>query len=227
MTNLNALEINPSKETLRSIIWLHGLGADGHDFAPIVPQLGIQESHQIRFIFPHAPSIPVTVNGNLKMPAWYDIYEVNIDAKIDLAGIASSKTAIESLIEHEISRGMPSKNIILAGFSQGAAMALTIGLQYHEPLGGIIALSGYLPNANNVLAHIAAANQQCPIFLAHGTSDPIVAYSMAETTRDLLVKAKLPVSWHSYYMPHSVCEEEVRDIGKWAINLYTLQATYK
>lgn len=224
MTSLNALEINPSKEAVRSIIWLHGLGADGHDFAPIVPQLGIQESHQIRFIFPHAPMMPVTVNGNVKMPAWYDIYEANIDAKIDLAGITNSKTAIESLIENEIKRGIPSINIMLAGFSQGAAMALTIGLQYHESLGGIIALSGYLPNAGNVLAKLAAANQQCPIFLAHGVSDPIVAYTMAETTRDLLIKANLPLSWHSYYMPHSVCAEEIGDISQWVRNKWVLSS---
>lgn len=217
MLTLATLEKNPSKEPLRTIIWLHGLGANCHDFEPIVEQLGIHDSHKIRFIFPDAPSIPVTLNGNLKMQAWFDVYEMKVDAKLDLAGINRSKIAIEQLIEEEVRRGIATENIILAGFSQGAAMSLTVGLQYKDKLGGIIALSGYLPNAEDVINNLSPQNENCPIFLAHGTADPILPYPLGLETCEALMRAKLPLSWHSYYMPHSVCDEEVSDIRKWIV----------
>jgi len=220
MTLLNTIEINPSKEALRTIIWLHGLGADGNDFVPIVSQLGIQDPMQIRFIFPHAPIQPVTINGGMKMRAWFDIYAANINAKIDTAGINRSKVALEALIEKELERGIDSKNIILAGFSQGAVIALTVGLQYEKTLGGILALSGFLPNASEVLDHVTNANKKCPIFLAHGMADPIVPYPLGLETCEVLMQAGLQVAWHSYYMPHSVCDEEVRDIGEWVKRTY-------
>ena len=212
---LETVEINPSNEAVRTIIWLHGLGADGHDFVSIVPQLGIQETQHVRFIFPHAPIQPVTINGGMHMRAWFDIYLLALNAKIDTDGIARSKTAIEALIEQETARGIESKNIIIAGFSQGAVMALTVGLQFPSPLAGIIALSGYLPNAPDVLSHLSKANRQCPIFLAHGTIDPIVPYPLGLQTKEWLEGACLPVSWHSYPVGHGVCGEEVEDIGAW------------
>lgn len=219
MTQLSTIELNPSQAAQKTIIWLHGLGADGEDFVPIVPELNIQEPLQIRFIFPNAPVQPVTINGGMRMRAWYDIYAANINAKIDTNGINQSKEAIEELIENEIKRGISSKNIMLAGFSQGAVIALTTGLQYEQPLGGIIALSGYLPEAETILSNITA-NQKCPIFLAHGIADPIVPYELSVAAKNNLTRSGLPISWHSYQMPHSVCGEEIKDIGEWVKNTF-------
>lgn len=216
---LATIEINPSKEAVRSIIWLHGLGADGHDFTPIIGQLGIQETLQIRFIFPHAPIMPVTLNGGRSMRAWFDIHGIAMTARIDIDGIERSRNAIEMLIQQEKDKGISSKNIMLAGFSQGAVMALLTGLQHEEALGGVIALSGYLPNADTNLQHAASVNQQCPIFLAHGINDPIVPYPLGLETCEALLRAGRPVSWHSYHMPHSVCDEEIKDIRKWVENI--------
>lgn len=209
------ITITPNKNAALVVIWLHGLGADGHDFVPIVPELQLPPSLPVRFIFPHAPIMPVTVNGGYAMRAWYDIYGVSIDTKIDAAGITNSVRQLEQYIAHEIEQGIPTANIVLAGFSQGAVIALTTGLGYTQTLGGIIALSGYLPLADHVLQHANPANMSTPIFLAHGTQDTIVPFKLGEMTREHLEKAGYKVSWHDYPMPHSVCNEEIRDISQW------------
>lgn len=213
---LSCVEIESSKTAIdKSIIWLHGLGADGHDFVPIIPELSLPVELNIRFIFPNAPVMPVTINNGYEMPAWFDIYSPSIAAKIDIAGIEKSVKALEKLIAKEISRGVSSKNIILAGFSQGSAIALCTGLRYSKPLAGIIALSGYLPETNKILGEASADNRQIPIFLAHGTEDPIVPYELGKITQAVLEQAGYPVSWHSYPMPHSVCADEIKDISTW------------
>lgn len=206
------IEINPEVIAKYSIIWLHGLGADGSDFVPIIPELNIPSSLAIRFIFPHAPVMPVTINQGYEMRAWYDIYGVTIAAKIDADGIAKSVAAVNQLIQREVGRGIAAENIILAGFSQGAVIALTAGLTHINKLRGIIALSGYLPLADQVLSNL---NTTTPIFIAHGTEDSVVPYVMGTATYVALKQAGLPVDWRSYPMAHSVCGEELRDISLW------------
>lgn len=196
-----------------SVIWLHGLGADGHDFAAIVPQLNLSGCRPIRFIFPHAPSMPVTINGGYVMPAWYDILATDLVRREDAAGIRRSALAIEALIAQEVARGIAPENIVLAGFSQGCAMALHTGLRHGQTLAGILALSGYLPLADTVASERSAANQATPVFMAHGTADPVVVIGRAEASRDTLVSLGHTVQWHTYPMPHSVHPREVADIS--------------
>ena len=196
-----------------SVIWLHGLGADGHDFAAIVPQLNLSGCRPIRFIFPHAPSMPVTINGGYVMPAWYDILATDLVRREDAAGIRRSALAIEALIAQEVARGIAPENIVLAGFSQGCAMALHTGLRHGQTLAGILALSGYLPLADTVASERSAANQATPVFMAHGTADPVVVIGRAVASRDTLVSLGHTVQWHTYPMPHSVHPREVADIS--------------
>ncbi|TAK78695.1 MAG: carboxylesterase [Gammaproteobacteria bacterium] len=213
---LPTIEIEPPAAVpQRSIIWLHGLGADGADFVSIVPELQLPSMLGIRFIFPHAPIMPVTVNNGYKMRAWFDIPATAIHENIDEEGIAKSVNSINLLIEKEISRGIAPKHIVLAGFSQGAMIALTTGLCYPQALGGVIALSGCLPLANKVFERASAANHQLPIFAAHGTEDVVVPYALGKATYAALKQMGYSVSWHSYPMPHSVCTEEVKDISQW------------
>ncbi len=212
---LSAIEIEPALPAHASVIWLHGLGASGDDFVPLVPQLNLSDKVGIRFIFPHAPIMPVTINGGMNMPAWFDIYGLTLGSQVDKQGIDQSASAIEHLIMKEIERGIATDKIVIAGFSQGATMALMTGLRYLKPLAGIIALSGYLPMAEEVFQQASAANRQIPIFLAHGTRDPIVPYALGESTHHALKQANYPVNWHSYAMPHSVCEEEILAISQW------------
>jgi phospholipase/carboxylesterase len=196
-----------------SIIWLHGLGADGEDFVPIAEEMNLPVA--MRYIFPLAPKQPVTINGGFIMRSWYDIAETNIDARQDAAGIRTSQTAIEKLIAQERARGIAANNILLAGFSQGGAIALHTGLRQHEALGGIIALSTYLPLAETLKEEACSSGKSTPIFMAHGRSDPIVPYALGKSSRDMLQQQGYQVAWHDYAMPHSVCQEEVRDIEKW------------
>ena len=202
-----------SAESTHSIIWLHGLGADGHDFEPIVNELNTTQA--IRFIFPHAPSMPVTVNNGMSMPAWYDITSAQIDNKQDEAGIRKSQQSVLALIEREIQRDISSSNIILAGFSQGGAIALHTGLRYEKPLAGIMGLSTYLPLIDSVKDEIHQANKNTPILLAHGKHDPVVPFSLAEKTKTFLDEFNYTSELHSYVMEHSVCPEEVNDISDW------------
>ncbi len=212
---LDCIEIETSSPAKRSIIWLHGLGADGNDFAPITTELNLPTNSGLRFIFPHAPIMPVTINNGYEMRAWFDIYGFSFDSRIDTDGIAQSVRHVERLIKREVDRGIDNRNIILAGFSQGAAIALTTGLSHATPLCGVIALSGFLPLAGEVLSTASSANRQLPIFLAHGTEDPIVPYALGKATQAALTQAGYNIDWHSYPMPHSVCAEEIHDIGTW------------
>ena len=202
-----------AKESTHSIIWLHGLGADGHDFEPIVDELTLNQS--VRFIFPHAPSMPVTVNNGLTMPAWYDITSAQIDNMQDAAGIKHSQQAVLALIEREIDRGVKSSNIILAGFSQGGAIALHTGLRYQKPLAGIMGLSTYLPLMDSVKDEMAEANRNTPVLLAHGAHDPIISFQLAEATNICLNELGYTTELYSYEMEHSVCPEEIDKISDW------------
>ena len=196
-----------------AVIWLHGLGADGNDFAAIVPELDLSGCRSIRFLFPHAPSMPVTINGGYVMPAWYDIVGADLQQREDAAGICRSALAIEALIANEVARGVQARRIVLAGFSQGCAVALHTGLRHAAPLAGIMALSGYLPLAADLAAQASAANRQTPIFMAHGSADPVVPVARGQASRDLLQSMGYPVQWHSYPMQHSVHPRELQDIG--------------
>jgi phospholipase/carboxylesterase len=210
---LPCVELETAPHPTAAVIWLHGLGADGHDFAGLVPELDLSGCPPIRFVFPHAPSMPVTVNGGYMMPAWYDILGPNLVSQQDAAGIQASERAIAALIAHEVARGIPAERIVLAGFSQGCAMALHTGLRLPQRLAGIMALSGYLPLADRFTAERHAANAQTPVFMAHGTQDPVVVIARGEDSRDALVALGQPVHWRSYPMPHSLHPQEISDIS--------------
>jgi phospholipase/carboxylesterase len=215
MTNalLDSIQIESASNPTAAVIWLHGLGASGDDFAAIVPELDLRGCAPIRFVFPHAPTMPVTVNNGYVMPAWYDIFAADLVRREDDPGIKASAAAIEALIAREVARGIQPEHIVLAGFSQGCAMALHTGLRHHARLAGIMALSGYLPLAGSLGAERAAANQHTPIFMAHGTADPVVVLARAEDSRQALTTLGYDVRWHTYPMPHSVHPREVADIG--------------
>lgn len=210
---LPRIEIESAPQPTTAVIWLHGLGADGNDFAGLVPELDLSACPPIRFVFPHAPSMPVTINGGYVMPAWYDIRGTDLVSRQDDAGIRQSASAIEALIELEASRGIPYENIVLAGFSQGCAMALHTGLRFEHRLAGIMALSGYLPLADTFAAERHPANASTPIFMAHGSMDPVVVPARGESSRDLLGSLDYPVQWHTYPMQHSVHPREIADIA--------------
>lgn len=212
-TLLPHIQIDTAPKPDAAVIWLHGLGADGNDFAGLVPELDLTGCPGIRFIFPHAPEIPVTINGGYVMPAWYDLLGTDMISRQDAAGIGASEKAITALIDREIARGIPAKRIVLAGFSQGCAMALHTGLRFPQALAGIMALSGYLPLAERFAAERAVANAHTPIFMAHGNQDPVVLPARGEASRDLLKSLGYPVQWHSYPMPHSLHPREVVDIS--------------
>lgn len=196
-----------------SIIWLHGLGADGEDFVPIAKEIHLPQA--VRYLFPHAPQQPVTINGGYVMRAWYDILGADFASRSDNAGIRASQTAIDALIRLEIQRGIDAKNIYVAGFSQGGAMALHTGLRYPHQLGGIIALSCYLPMADALAMEASPVYRHIPVFMAHGRSDPIVPFAAGKSSADILRKHGCPLEWHEYAMPHSVCAEEIEDIETW------------
>jgi len=209
------IEIETGPRPTASIIWLHGLGADGRDFEPIVPELKLPESQALRFVFPHAPYRQVSVNGGATMRAWYDIAFDATGIRQNEAHIRDSEKTISALIARERERGIDSRRIVLAGFSQGAAIALHTGLRYPESLAGIMALSVPLPLPERIPAELHAANAQVPVFLAHGTQDRVVPYALGESTHRLLKQIGVPVEWHSYSMEHSVSREEVADIRAW------------
>ena len=218
MTNLlERIEIESAPHPTAAIIWLHGLGASGDDFAAIVPELDLTGCPAIRFVFPHAPVMPVTLNGGYVMPAWYDIFGTELGAgavkREDAAGIAKSQQDVEALIAHEVARGIHPSKIVLAGFSQGCAVALHTGLRHPAKLAGIMALSGYLPVASTVAAERSAANANTPIYMAHGTEDQVVVLSRAEASRDVLAGLGYAIQWHTYPMPHSVHPREIADIS--------------
>lgn len=213
-TLLECVEHETGPAPTHSVIWLHGLGADGHDFAPIVPELRLPAGKAVRFVFPHATIQPVTINGGMAMRSWYDILTPQLVKREDEAGIRVSEQAILALIARENARGVPSANIVLAGFSQGCAMTLHTGIRVPFKLAGLMGLSGYLPLGDLAQAEHQSANLDTPIFLAHGTYDPVVAPERAETSRAKLQELGYKVQWHTYPMPHSVCPEEISDISQ-------------
>jgi len=210
---LPCIEIETAPNPQASVIWLHGLGADGNDFASIVPQLDLTGCLPIRFVFPSAPSMPVTINGGYVMPAWYDITAPDLTHQQDVKGIQKSASAIAALIEQEIQKGIPSNKIVLAGFSQGCAMALYIGLSFPQALAGIMALSGYLPLAENFLSFRNSANFNTPIFMGHGVWDPVVIPQRGEDSHALLKQHGYQINWQTYPMEHSVHPNELADIS--------------
>lgn len=219
-TQLETIELETAKNPSAAVIWMHGLGADGNDFVPIVNELDLAGAPGIRFVFPHAPTRPVTINNGYVMRAWYDISFGDLEGKTrraDEKGVRESQAQIGELIAREQSRGIAASSIVLAGFSQGGAIALHTGLRHPETLAGVMALSTYLPLADSFAAEASAANQSTPVFMAHGTHDPVVPYSMGNQSRQFLQQAGYAVEWHEYPMQHSVCLEEVADIGRWLV----------
>ena len=216
---LETLEIETGAAPQASIIMMHGLGADCHDFEPLAQQLDLSRAGPVRYVFPNAPQIPVTINGGFVMPAWYDIRGADIATREDETGLRASQAAIEALVAREKSRGVPAERIVLAGFSQGAVMALMTGLRHGERLAGIVGLSGYLPLAAQTAAERNAANQQTPILLAHGRQDDVVPIGRATASRDALAALGYTVSWHDYAMGHSVCPEELVDLNRWLLTM--------
>ncbi len=215
---LEAIEVQTGKQPEASIIWMHGLGADGNDFVPVVNELDLSGAPAVRFVFPHAPMRAVTINNGYVMRAWYDVSFADLSGnsrRADEQGVRESQGQIELLIERENARGIASRRIVLAGFSQGGAIALQTGLRHAERISGIMALSTYLPLAETLPQEAAPANSRTPIFMAHGTFDPVVPYAMGTGSMTYLAGLGYPLEWHEYPMQHSVCAEEIVDISAW------------
>ena len=212
---LETIEVLTAPNPEVAIIWMHGLGADGNDFVPLVKELDLAGLPPIRFVFPHANAIPVTVNNGYVMRAWYDIVGSDIARREDETGLRSSQAAVEALIAREVARGIPPSRIILAGFSQGCAMTLQTGLRHPVALAGLMCLSGYVPLSAKVPTERSAASMATPIFMVHGRSDGVIPIARAEQSRDLLVSLGYQVEWHAYNMQHSLCQEEIDHIGAW------------
>ena len=217
--NLECIEQQTTATPGASLIVLHGLGADGNDFVPIARELDLSAVGGARFVFPHAPMRPVTLNGGFVMRAWYDILGTPGARREDEAGLRQSQAQIEALVAREVARGMPANRIVLMGFSQGCAMTLLTGLRHAERLAGLVALSGYLPLADTTAAERSDANALVPIFMAHGRDDPMVGIDRATASRDALRALGYQVEWHDYAMPHSVCMEEISDLNRWLLRV--------
>lgn len=213
MVLLPAIELKTRENPDSSVIWLHGLGADGNDFAPIVPELKLPAELGVRFIFPHAPKIPVTVNDGFVMPAWYDILEMEIDRKVDTAQLMVSAEAINAFVERELGRGVESRRIIIAGFSQGGAVAYQVALSHDKPLGGLLAMSAYFATQDSIL--LSSANKQIPVEIHHGTYDPVVPEQLGRKAMDYLKDLGYVSVYRSYPMEHSVCPQQLADISQW------------
>lgn len=212
MQELEYIDLETRPNPTAAVIWLHGLGASGHDFEPVVPELGLPEDAAVRFIFPHAPNMPVTINGGMTMPAWYDIKAMDIDRVVDTDQLIASADAVARLVDREIERGVKSENIVIAGFSQGGAVAYELGLSYPKRLGGILALSTYFATAKTV--ELSEANRGLPISIYHGTRDPMVPEALGRLSVEKLTELGFEPSYQTFPMEHSVCLEEVQDIGK-------------
>jgi phospholipase/carboxylesterase len=225
MAATETVEIETGPNPSGSVIWLHGLGADGHDFEPIVPELRLPGSLALRFVFPHAPVRPVTINGGMSMRAWYDIFSLDRDGPVDEDGIRRSGVILDGLIRREQERGIDARRIVVAGFSQGGAIAIHSALRFPDRLAGLMALSTYLPLhgylAAEVLDNEAAANKDLPIFMAHGSFDPVLPFQMGRSSADLLIESGFNVEWHDYPMAHAVCTEEIDDIRQWLVGLFS------
>jgi phospholipase/carboxylesterase len=209
---IETIEVETSPKPNAAVIWLHGLGADGHDFEPVVPEIVRRKERAWRFVFPHAPHRPVTINGGMSMRAWYDIAGLDRNAAEDAAGFRETDAHVRQLSGSEIARGIPASRVVLAGFSQGGAVSLYTATRYEERLAGVMALSCYLPFASSLSAERAPANQGTPIFMAHGLSDPMLPIGMGLSSRDFLKNLGYAVEWHQYPMAHSVCQAEIADI---------------
>jgi phospholipase/carboxylesterase len=217
--SLEAIEIETGPSPTRAVIVLHGLGDSGEGFAPVAEELDLSALGPVRFVLPHAPTRPVTVNGGYVMRAWYDILGTDLARVEDEPGLRQSATEIEALIARENARGIASSRIVLMGFSQGCAMTLLTGLRHRERLAGLVGLSGYLPLAATTAAERSEANRDVPIFLAHGTQDPVVHYPRGVATREALTALGYAIEWHAYPMPHSVCAQEIADLNRWLLRV--------
>ncbi len=215
MQQPDAVFIEPKQQHKTSVIWLHGLGADGHDFKPVVPQLGLDDELGIRFIFPHAPVRPITINGGMSMRAWYDVKAIDLTRQEDAESIKESANLMEGLIQEERDKNIPTNKIILAGFSQGGAMALYTGLRYSSSLAGILALSTYMPLLENLAGEIHKANKATSILQMHGTFDPVIPVFTAKDTFQKLEELDCQIEWQEYPMLHAVCPQQLSDIGEW------------
>lgn len=213
MNYLPCVEVEPQSPADAAVIWLHGLGADGHDFEPIVPELRLPDNAAIRFVFPHAPSIPVTINNGMVMPAWYDILDMSMDKKVDKKQLLVSSQAISALIDREIARGIDSTRIVIAGFSQGGAVGYQTALTYSKPLAGLIAMSAYFATSESIVS--SKENKSLPIQIYHGTMDPVVPEALGKIAYEALKNLDFNVNYQTYPMQHSVCAEEVQDISGW------------
>ena len=220
-SELSTIEIQPKSAHKYSVIWLHGLGADGHDFEGIAPELHLNVEHSIHFIFPNAPIQPITINGGMSMRAWYDILEMSLERKVDIAGIYQSVKLVEQLIKREIDRGVPSEHILLAGFSQGGVIALHTGLRYPHKLAGIIGLSTYLPTIEQLKTERSTVNNNTPIFMGHGILDAVVAIESGKAVFHALNNMEYNVEWHDYLMEHSVCIEEIGHISTFINGIFS------
>ncbi len=218
-TDLQIIERQTGADPKATVIILHGLGADGNDFVPFTSELDLSAIGPVRFVFPHAPTRPVTINGGYVMRAWYDILGVDLVKREDEEGLRESQAQIAALIDREVARGMPANRIVLGGFSQGCAMTLQTGLRYPQRLGGLLGMSGYLPLASSLEAERSDANRLAPVFMAHGQFDDIIPITRATGSRDALHKLGYDVEWHDYPMPHSVVMEEITDISRWLVKV--------
>ena len=216
---LDVIDIETAPNPTASIIILHGLGADGNDFVPVAQEFDLDAVGPVRYVFPHGPTRPVTINGGYVMRAWYDVLGTDLVRREDEAGLRQSLALVEALIERERARGIEASRIVLGGFSQGCAMTLMTGLRYRERLAGLLGMSGYLPLAATTAAERSTANAGVPIFLAHGRQDPVIAIDRATASRDALVELGYPVEWHDYPMPHSVSAQEIEDINRWLLKV--------
>jgi phospholipase/carboxylesterase len=219
MPKPDTVEVTTGENPAGSIIWLHGLGADGHDFEPIVPELRLPPAVSLRFVFPHAPVQPVTVNGGMAMRSWYDILSLDTEGRADAAGIVESTAIVETLIEQEIARGMPAEKIVIAGFSQGGAIAINTALTTGHALAGLMALSTYLALPASI--ENPTSRKDLPIFMAHGSFDPVVSMQWGRDSADALIERGYSPQWHDYPMAHAVCPQEIADIRSWLLDVYS------
>jgi phospholipase/carboxylesterase len=217
---LETIEHETGPSPAWTVLWLHGLGADGNDFVPLVPELMQRDWPAIRFVFPHAPVRAVTINNGVRMRAWYDIRDFDFASRADETGVLESIVQVEALIAREAARGVPASRVLLAGFSQGGAIALAVGLGRHSPLAGLIALSSYLPMADQLARAMPPAAATQPLFMVHGQHDPVVPYAAGEFSAARLRSLGFPVEWHAYPMAHQVCSEEIRDLGEWMSKVF-------
>ncbi len=221
LEELSAVTVETGRDPQHAVIWLHGLGADGHDFEPIIPELGLPAELAVRFIFPHAPRLAVTVNQGMVMRAWFDVLSLEMDQRPDEEGIRRSARQVEALLEAEKSRGIAAEHTVLAGFSQGGAIACQVGLRHREPLAGILVLSSFLPLSETLALEASPANRSTPVLLCHGIWDPLVPQRLSRRTAELLESQGYPVQWKCYPTAHSLHPREVKEIGRWLTEIFT------